>query len=328
MAKALDLTGKRFGILTAIEKAYSEKGRSVWLCRCDCGNEVTRRGDVLQRSGENASCGCLRKREDLSGYVFGELTVLRFDMYYKKSPKWLCKCSCGKEIYVFANGLKSGFTKNCGSAFHSKHIGEKFGRLTVLPDAIPRNGSTSKKYLCRCDCGKYTYVTISNLMSGNTRSCGCYNKEITAKRASTHNMSHSKLFGIWWTMLQRCKNEKVNSYKNYGGRGIKVCEEWQTFEPFYEWSMSHGYADDLSIDRVDNDGDYCPKNCRWTTFSEQANNRRNTVWVYYNGEKKTISQLAKENGVKYKALYYMYKNKNMSIEDALRELAIRQSKEG
>jgi hypothetical protein len=118
-------------------------------------------------------------------------------------------------------------------------------------------------------------------------------------------------------MLTRCGNKRNPKYPAYGGRGIKVCEEWQTFEPFNEWAMANGYRDSLTIDRIDNDGDYCPENCRWATYSQQANNTRETIVLSFNGEEKTLSEWSALVGIPRQALWKRIFQRGWTIEKAL-----------
>ena len=169
--------------------------------------------------------------------------------------------------------------------------GQRYGRLVVLHEAEPiigDDGKTIRRWLCKCDCGNETIVRHSGLRSGKTQSCGCLHREIVGNLHKTHGLSqgNKRLYKIWKEMRSRCSNPKNASYPKYGGKGIKVCKEWnERFVPFYEWSIANGYREDiaesgrnrLSIDRINNDGDYSPENCRWVTDDIQANNKSDSI---------------------------------------------------
>lgn len=189
--------------------------------------------------------------------------------------------------------------------------GKRFGRLTVIERAenyISPNGKYKQtRWLCRCDCGQYKIVHATSLRRGLTRSCGCYNEEVMQKRKTKHNMTESRLYSIWCNMKNRCYNPTVDSYVDYGERGITVCDEWQEFIPFMEWAYKNGYDEtkssrDYSLDRKDTDGDYSPDNCKWSTIIEQANNKRSNHILEYRGEKKTVAEWAREFDIPYKTL--------------------------
>lgn len=155
-------------------------------------------------------------------------------------------------------------------------IGKKFGRLTVIQRAGAVPGGCAL-YICECECGNITHpIKGTNLRNGDTQSCGCLAKEVAKKTHTTHGKTNTRLFNIWSGMRERCNNPNCRAFKDYGGRGIKICPEWEhDFQTFYEWAMSNGYADNLTIDRKDNEKGYSPDNCRWTTTAEQNRNRRN-----------------------------------------------------
>ncbi len=181
--------------------------------------------------------------------------------------------------------------------------GQRFGRLVVIERA--ENGKRGKaRWLCQCDCGNTCIVDGNHLRSGKTKSCGCVSREATGKRSVTHGHTRTRLYRIWSGIIDRCENPKTPVYQAYGGRGIRMCAIWrQDFTSFRDWAMSHGYRDDLTIDRIDVDGDYCPENCRWADWVTQQNNRRNNRCITFLGETKDISQWARTYGIEYSTLY-------------------------
>lgn len=245
------------------------------------------------------------RKINMIGQKYGHLTVIEELSERNRFGKivYRCRCDCGNYIDVNGNALRSGNTKSCG-CLHSLKIeaGSTFGRLTVL--GIVNDKRRGKVYKCLCTCGNITRVTGTNLITGNTRSCGCLHNE---GNNTKHKQSHTKLYKVYYGMKNRCYNKKHSYYHDYGGRGIKVCDEWlNDNKTFFNWAMDNGYREGLTIDRIDLDGNYTPNNCRWTTIKDQVRNRRNTVYIEYEGVKKPMGQWSEELDVPYHTLYTRY----------------------
>lgn len=155
----------------------------------------------------------------------------------------------------------------------------KYGRWT-LGEYVRKDKSNNKYYLCECDCGTEKVVRIDHLRSGKSKSCGCIKNEQIKALRSTHNLSGTRIYNIWRNMVRRCNDNSAISFKYYGARGISVCEEWLLdVKTFYDWAINNGYQENLTIERVNNDGNYEPSNCKWITHVEQQLNKRNVLVV-------------------------------------------------
>lgn len=197
--------------------------------------------------------------------------------------------------------------------------GKTFGYLTAIK-LLPKNKSGKNRWLCRCKCGKYATPTTHRLLSGFTVSCGCIRHE-ASHETYTHGKSNTRIYKIWCGIKKRCLNKNDSSYERYGALGISICNEWlHNFESFYEWSISNGYNDELTIDRIDNSKGYSPSNCRWATLDEQARNKRRTIYITNEGNTKPLSEWCLKYNYPYKKAlqrYHMYKKRgsdNITIE--------------
>lgn len=204
--------------------------------------------------------------------------------------------------------------------------GKRFGKLVAISIDHKSNSGTRVYWECACDCGGTRIVSNDHLRNGDISDCGCYRKHIAHWKK--HGMYDTRLYRIWSLMKERCYNSKRKEYPNYGGRGICVCPEWHDSKSFIDWATKNGYSENLTLDRIDNDGDYCPGNCRWVNRKEQMNNRRNNHYIFYNGKKQTITQVAENNGLTYAQLHKRLKL-GWSIEKAISEpISLKHSHKG
>lgn len=191
---------------------------------------------------------------------------------------------------------------------------KRFGRLTALY-ILHNHHKKRVHWLCVCDCGNLKEVASNNLLTGVIKSCGCLRK---AGTNIIHKKSNSRIYKIYHGIKDRCYNKNAPQYKDYGGRGIKVCDEWlHDFQAFYSWSMKHGYNDTLTIDRINNNKGYSPNNCRWVDMTTQVRNRRNTKYITYKGETKPLKEWCEILNLNYKTVNSRITKLHWSIENAL-----------
>ena len=197
--------------------------------------------------------------------------------------------------------------------------GERFGKLVAIK-TIGKNKNGGYLWQCKCDCGKEIIANVGNLKNGHTKSCGCLRVDRCKMNFTKHGLEHTRLYGIWSDMRLRCYDEKNIAYHRYGGRGITICNEWKNdVKAFYDWATANGYMDSLTIDRIDNEGNYCPENCRWATVKEQASNRRSNILVTHNGKTQTMKEWANEVGIPYKVVWSRMQKLGWNAERALTE---------
>lgn len=184
--------------------------------------------------------------------------------------------------------------------------GLKFGDLTVIKQIEDQGDKT--QWLCLCSCGEETTAITNKLTSGRKKMCPAC-AQSRKRKTTTHGMSKTRIYEIWCGMKKRCNNKSEKSYPRYGGRGISVCREWEEdFGKFYEWAMSNGYDESLSIDRIDPNGNYEPSNCRWITMDAQSKNKRNNIVIEHCGEYKILADWCKEYGINYRRASQRYRS--------------------
>lgn len=258
---------------------------------------------------------------DITGMKFQRWTVIGPQRLIVGGSKWLCRCECGVEREVKSASLRRGLSTSCGC--RQKELaanditGSRFGRLVVKD----RAGSTpnSATWNCVCDCGNTTTLPSTALKSGNTRSCGCLKKESIAsigKKNLTHGKSSTPTYKSWAHMLARCRNPKDARYNDYGGRGVKVCERWDSFGSFLA-DMGEAPAG-KTIDRKDVNGNYEPSNCRWATDTEQARNTRSNRILFAFGEQMTLAAWSEKTGINEETISSRIK-RGWTVERSLSE---------
>lgn len=239
-----------------------------------------------------------------AGQVFGKLTVLTKDS--KKQNYWLCRCECGNIKSARTDRLKSGCSWNCGCVPRQLPMdltGQRFGRLVAVSPA-PKT-TKKNRWECICDCGNLTTVDMGCLRDGNTQSCGCLQKDIVRECNSTHkhtlNMNMSGAYKSWASMRSRILVESSSAYAYYGALGITICSEWDDFSCFYRDMGDR--PEGFSLDRIDPNGNYEKSNCRWADKFTQANNKKKSIKITFNGGMFSIREMIKITGRSYMSIY-------------------------
>lgn len=255
------------------------------------------------------------KLNDISGQKYGMLTVLK--TYSEQGRTWAdYVCECGTLGRAYSYVLTKGITRSCGCIQKDDLTGQIFGRLTVLWRDPSKDPKHRLKWICECICGTVKSIFRTCLKDGSTLSCGCYRDEVNTK----HGLAGSRLNQIYDHMIHRCYNSENDHWKHYGGRGITVCEEWRGpngRQVFFIWAEDSGYKAHLTIDRILVNGNYEPSNCKWSTKSEQARNKRNNRLIEYKGETLLlIEAVEKYSTVPYKEVHRRL-SRGWDLEDAL-----------
>jgi len=248
---------------------------------------------------------------DITGQKFNMLTPIK----YLGGSMWDCVCDCGSTVIARGQDIRNGRHKSCGCIQADEDLsGKRFTRLiahTLIKEA-DKHGRLWAKWMCECDCGNKVKVLARSLKCGNTKSCGCLNKEKKTK----HGQCHTPEYAAWRSMLQRCNNTRAKNYHRYGGRGITVCVEWHDFTIFIE-DMGKRPSGKHSLDRIENNKGYDPDNCRWATRCEQNSNKCTNKFVELDGETKTITEWCNEFGQQVAVVRKRMK-RGMSIREALK----------
>lgn len=261
----------------------------------------------------------MRNAIDISGQRFGKLVAVeRSGSAKDNAALWKCKCDCGNTIVTRARSLIVGHTKSCGCSRKTDLIGQKFGRLTVV-EYSHKDKRGNYTWKCLCECGGTTFATTKSLRKGDKRSCGCLHKIAPQSRKNAGVKKHP-LYKLYRGIKTRCYCETDIHYKDYGGRGIKLADEWMdSFWDFarYLEALPHCHEIGYSLDRIDVNGNYAPGNVRWATAKTQTRNKRNNALATAFGETKTIADWAEEYGINYYTLWSRINKRHMETEKAL-----------
>lgn len=198
--------------------------------------------------------------------------------------------------------------------------GDKFGKWTIIEEIAPKiiSNKPRRMFRCQCECGNIGEVQLSCLRNGHSTSCGCEQKKRVSAANTKHGLEKHPLYNTWKNIKKRCNYINASEYENYGGRGISVCEEWSNnFQSFYNWAINNGWSKELTIDRIDTNGNYCPENCRWANVETQMNNMTKNHYIEYNGDTYTLSTLSKHLSIPYNIVRYRLSNCKWTVEQLI-----------
>jgi len=259
---------------------------------------------------------------DFKNKKYGKLTIIdKMGREFTEHSQVIALCECGETVtYQISDIISGKYTSCCCDVPPYKSpfkpiddiTGLRSGKLTALKP-VGVNSDRRVMWRCKCDCGMICTVSVKALKSHKTQSCGCKAKDVLFERNLSHGHSDGRLYRIWYDMKRRCYQPQRACYERYGGRGIRVCPEWHDFETFREWAETHGYREDLSIDRINSNGNYCPENCRWVDIYDQSNNRSININITYNNETHTLAEWCRMYGVDYKYMYHRF-HKHKDVE--------------
>lgn len=257
----------------------------------------------------------------MTGKRFGALVAISpTEIKKNKAVCWLFKCDCGREKILPMSQVKYGAIKSCGCRINAKarkpksqrvYIGQTFGKLTVI-QLMGRDKDNHFLSKVRCECGHEFVTRDTFLVCGSRTQCPvCSNKNIM-----THGLSDTPIYYVWQGMKDRCCNPNSKSFQNYGGRGITICEEWLNSDVFIEWAIENGWKEGLQIDRINVNGNYEPDNCRFVTPQENARNKRDTIYIHYEGNLLTIGEVSEITGLAHELIYQRIHKYGWSEYDA------------
>lgn len=319
------------------------KGRNKWselIKSCPCQKEEERRNKqiAIENSKKTKMERILSDAKSLIGEEYGDYEIADFE-FKDDIPTFTIKCrTCSYVATTHYRNVKAN--AKCPQKCHKhyiqpvkydeSYIGRKKNFLTVK--SIIRRTNNHRAFVCECDCGNITTIEPAAWEYETVKSCGCKQRELASESSKTHGHSGDRLYRVYNSMKERCYNTNNHNYHNYGGRGIKVCEEWLTdFMNFYEWAMKSGYDygakhGDCTLDRINVNGNYEPSNCRWVDMATQANNKRPSsewrkrkpdAWTI-DGEAKTFGKWCKQYNTSTVAVRYRMNKLGMTLEEALK----------